>query len=134
MPTASHGRPTRILLVDDDLPLVQGLSAGLRSGGCEVVGSVSYADARERLRDESFDVLLTDIRLGAFNGLQLAVIARQSHADLRIIVMSGFDDVVLRAEAAALQADYLVKPVCFSQILELAAVGETEPIQPDTPL
>lgn len=119
MHTASGDRPTRILVVDDDESLLNGLATGLESGGCEVVASATYEDARERLRHEQFDVLLTDVRLGAFNGLQLAVIARQAHDDLRIIVMSGFDDAVLRAEATALGAPYLVKPVYFSQLLEL---------------
>jgi two-component system response regulator YesN len=61
---------------------------------------------------------LTDVRLGAFNGLQLAVVARDLHPDIRIIIYSGFDDPVLRAEAERLDATYLVKPIPFSELLE----------------
>ena len=132
MHTASSGSPTRILVVDDDPALLQGLAYALESGGCDVVSSSTYADAREHLRAEQFDVLLTDVRLGAFNGLQLAVIARQAHPELRIIVMSGFDDAVLRADAADLGATYLVKPVYFSRIMELACASEPA-FHPESP-
>lgn len=64
-------------------------------------------------------MLLTDVRLGAFNGLQLAVIARDAHPEMQIIVFSGFDDPVLREEAGHLGATYVVQPVTSSDLLKL---------------
>ena len=56
------------------------------------------------------------MRLGAFNGLQLIVTG-----DLHIptIVVSGFDDAVLQADARAFGAEYLVKPVTAASLLDL---------------
>ena len=53
----------------------------------------------ERCGSTAFDALITDVRLGAFNGLQLAVMARDTHPEIRVIVFSGFDDPVLRSDA-----------------------------------
>ena len=109
----------RLLIVDDDRSLLNAMNSAFLAAGREVVASSTFEDARDRLRTESFDVLLTDVRLGAFNGLQLAVIARDLHPAMRILVFSGFDDTVLRAEAEQLGATYLVKPVTSRYLLDV---------------
>jgi DNA-binding response OmpR family regulator len=111
--TAEHttGARLRVFVVDDEPALAESLKLGLQNHGHDVEMSRSFEDARRRLLAETFDVLITDVRLGAFNGLQLAVIARGNNPAMRIVVFSGFDDPVLREEATALDATYLVKPV-----------------------
>ncbi len=113
--------PTRsILIVDDDLQLLEALALAFRSAGQEgVVASDNFEDAKRALRTHQFDVLLTDVRLGAFNGLQLAVLARDLYPGIQLIVFSGFDDPVLKEEARRLGAQYLVKPVSGSYLLAL---------------
>lgn len=109
-----------ILIVDDDLSLLDALERALtQAGQRRVVALGSFADARRALHTERFDVLITDVRLGAFNGLQLAVLGRDQNPDIQLIVFSGFDDPVLRQEAERLGAVYLVKPVTSRQLLEL---------------
>lgn len=111
--TAEHttGTRLRVFVVDDEPALAESLKLGLQNHGHDVEMSRSFEDARRRLLAGSYDVLITDVRLGAFNGLQLAVIARGNNPSMRIVVFSGFDDPVLREEATALNATYLVKPV-----------------------
>ena len=109
----------RVLVVEDEPALLDGMTAALELGGRQVVGCRTFEDARHRLLTEDFDILVTDVRLGAYNGIQLAVIARNKNADIGIIVFSGFDDPVLRGEAARVGAHYLVKPVSAEQLLEL---------------
>jgi FixJ family two-component response regulator len=53
-------------------------------------------------------VLLVDVRLGAFNGLQLVAMAERP---IPTIVMTGHDDVALRAAAERMGAEFLVKPI-----------------------
>ena len=111
---------TSILIVDDDLSLLDALESALKQEGQrEVVALGAFADARRALHTDRFDVLITDVRLGAFNGLQLAVLARDQNPEIQLIVFSGFDDPVLRQEAERLGAVYLVKPVTSRQLLEL---------------
>ena len=107
----------RVLIVDDDFSLLEALSRVLRDGGLEVVAHSTFEGGREAIRTGQFDALLTDVRLGAFNGIQLAVVARDTDPNIRIIVFSGFDDPVLRSDAEHLDALYLVKPVTGGQML-----------------
>ena len=115
--TASERR--RILVVDDQPTVLEGVELFFSGAGHEVTACSTFAEARRALQTSTYDLLLTDIRLGAFNGLQLALIARQQDARIRIAVFSGIDDAVLREEANRLSATYLVKPVGGHQLLEL---------------
>ncbi len=114
-----EGRRVRILIVDDDAPLLEVLQRAFQNAGAEVVAHSTFEGARRALQDDTFDALLTDVRLGAFNGLQLAVISRDAHPEIRVIVFSGFDDPVLRSEAERVGATYVVKPVTTDILLEL---------------
>lgn len=124
---AAKSVPTalRILIVDDDTGLLDAMQRSLRDSVKTVVACDSFEKARQVLKDQSFDALITDVRLGAFNGLQLAVMARDMHPNMRLVVFSGFDDPVLRADAEQIGAIYLVKPVASSEILRLLDQRET---------
>jgi len=111
-------RSRRVLVVDDEPSLLDAVTHAFERAGLEVVACRSFEDARSRILEEEFDALVTDVRLGAFNGLQLAVIARSKSPKLAIVVFSGFDDPVLRAEALDLGASYLVKPVTGEQLMQ----------------
>jgi DNA-binding response OmpR family regulator len=113
-----HTRARRVLVVDDEPALLDAVKYAFERAGLEVVACRSFEDARARILDEEFDALVTDVRLGAFNGLQLAVIARNRLPNLAIVVFSGFDDPVLREEASGLGAAYLVKPVTGERLLQ----------------
>jgi FixJ family two-component response regulator len=65
------------------------------------------------------DVLVTDIRLGEYNGLQLVVQAGTLDRAPSVIVTSGYEDPVLAAEAARLGATFLRKPVQPSELIAL---------------
>jgi DNA-binding NtrC family response regulator len=109
----------RLLIVDDDVSLLDAMERALRDSLRLVVACDSFEKARQMLKDQPFDALITDVRLGAFNGLQLAVMARDMYPNMRLIVFSGFDDPVLRADAEQIGAAYLVKPVASVDLLKL---------------
>src|SRR5438128_12404308 len=98
--TEQVGKET-ILLVDDDVRLLEAIEMALVARGKQVEACSTFEAGRRALRNGRFDALITDVRLGAFNGLQLAVIARDEQPHIRIIVFSGFEDPVLKTEAAA---------------------------------
>ena len=124
--SSSSALQLRLLIVDDDIGLLDAMKRSLRESVQTVVACDSFERAhgdperaRQTLKDQQFDALITDVRLGAFNGLQLAVMARDMHPDMRLIVFSGFDDPVLRADAEQIGATYLVKPVVSGELLKL---------------
>ncbi len=110
-----------VLIVDDEPALLEGMEMAFAQAGLEVFSCRTFETAREKLLAAHFDVLVTDVRLGPFNGLQLAVIAHLKQPDMKIIVFSGFDDPVLRSEAVRLGAIYVVKPVSSEHLLRLMA-------------
>lgn len=115
----SPAQQLRLLIVDDDVSLLDAMHRALKESVQRIVACNSFEVARQTLKDEPFDALITDVRLGAFNGLQLAVMARDMYPDIKLIVFSGFDDPVLRADAEQIGATYLVKPVGSMVLLKL---------------
>ena len=109
----------KILIVDDDASLLDALERSFLEAGQDVRAYSKFEEARRVLQSTRFDALITDVRLGAFNGLQLAVIGRDTYPDMRLIVFSGFDDPVLRTEAEHVGATYIVKPVTGAQLLHI---------------
>lgn len=122
--TPSSAKELKLLIVDDDTGLLGAMSRALKDS-VSVVACDSFERARQTLKDEAFDALVTDVRLGAFNGLQLAVMARDMYPHIRLIVFSGFDDPVLRADAEQIGATYLVKPVASGELLRLLDSSKT---------
>jgi DNA-binding response OmpR family regulator len=125
MPMSSTAHRQKILIVDDDPSLLEALERSFLEAGQDVVAHDSFEEARRTLQTTRFDALITDVRLGAFNGLQLAVIGRDTYPDIRLIVFSGFDDPVLRTEAEHVGATYMVKPVTGAKLLEVLRESET---------
>jgi DNA-binding response OmpR family regulator len=107
-----HGR---VLIVDDDESCLSGMKQLVEMAGHEAVAVSTFEEGKRVLRHGAPDMLIADVRLGSFNGLQLIA---TSAINIPVIVISGFDDVVLQAEARAMGADYLVKPVSPSILLE----------------
>jgi len=107
-----------ILLVEDDDATRIGLSTLLERAGYDVVASESVQEGRSILEEDPPDLLITDVRLGAFNGLQLLAM---SPRPIPTIVTTGFPDPVLEAEARQLGAKFLLKPVEPADLLALVA-------------
>lgn len=123
------GGNRRALVVDDDVQVLSLLKRWLEDAGYDVSTTVSFADAKLLIESDKPDVLVVDVRLEAFNGIQLAVRARAERFDTRIAIVSGFDDPVLRREAMACAAAFLLKPLNRAELLQ--ALGAAEP--PDPP-
>lgn len=105
-----------ILVVDDDLEYLAVTKDLLEHGGHKVQLASTFEEGRRALREDTPDLLIADVRLGAYNGLQLIATGRER---IRSIIVSGFDDSVLQAEARAFGAEYLVKPVAAAALLGL---------------
>ncbi|MEO8259508.1 MAG: response regulator [Acidobacteriota bacterium] len=111
--------PKQVLIVDDDEAVLGMFTGILRNAGHEVTSFSRFESAKSYLSASKPDVLISDVRLGAFNGLQLVVYAKLEHPDMIAIVLTGFDDPVLRTEAAHAGASYLVKPIESQRLLDL---------------
>ena len=67
------------------------------------------------------DLLITDVRLGVYNGLQLLMRGRMVNPRLQAIVVTGYADQIVRREAVYLQAEHLEKPVDADRLLQVVS-------------
>jgi DNA-binding NtrC family response regulator len=108
----------RLLIVEDDKTTLSGWVELLGGAGYQVTGVSSYEQALEQLGHMP-DLLITDVRLGVYNGLQLIVRGRMVNPDLQAIVVTGYADQVVFREAVHLHAEHLEKPVDIDRLLLL---------------
>lgn len=100
-----------IVVVEDDMQMLTFMVELLRAAGYAVTGATTYEEARHVLACHAADLLITDVRLGAHNGLQLLVRARSAATKMPVIVVTGFADPVIQNETERLDGVYFEKPV-----------------------
>jgi DNA-binding response OmpR family regulator len=105
------------LVVDDSQAVLDLVSRILAAAGFDVAAHSRFEEARAYLRTAAPDIIVTDVRLGSFNGLQLVLQARERRPDICALVISGFNDPVLREEAARYGAPFLLKPFSADELL-----------------
>ncbi len=100
-----------MLFVDDELPLRSVVTRLLSRRGVDVVSVGDAVSAVERLREEPFDLLLTDFQMPDMDGFALLAHVREHHPDLPAIMMTGHASVQHAVQAMSGGAvDYLPKP------------------------
>ena len=108
---------THVLVVDDEPQVLEYLTSALTRSGYLATPCAKYEDAKAALAAGRPDLLLTDIRLGAYNGLQLAILATQKYPGTPVIILTGYEDPTLREEAARAGAMFVIKPVTLEDLL-----------------
>jgi DNA-binding NtrC family response regulator len=110
----------KVLLVDDDINICRTLNLSLRSLGCEVTQAHSVGTATERLESATFDLILTDFRMGETTGTDLIREARKQGSQALIAVMTAFASIDNAIEVTREGAfDYLPKPFTRAQLEHL---------------
>ena len=111
------GVPYRILIVEDHEATRRGLRALLTNAGYVVLSASTFAEGRRSLSEQAPDLLIADVRLGEYNGLQLVATAPFAVPG---IIVTGFPDPVLESEALRLGAHYMTKPIAAEALLTLS--------------
>ncbi len=102
----------RVLVVDDEEGVRTFLAESLERAGHEVTQVADGAAAVRAVREEPFDVVLTDLRMPGTDGMVVVRTVRTEQPDVEVIVLTAFGDVTTAVEAMKLGAfDYLEKPV-----------------------
>lgn len=114
--SAVQSMPHRILIVDDDEPTRAGLAMLLEDAGYETITASTVPAAMKLLSDAHPDLLLVDIRLDEYNGLHLVAVRPEP---IPAIVLTGFADPAIEADARRLGAEFLLKPIAPSALTSL---------------
>lgn len=108
----------RILIVDDELSIVEVLSTLLRKGQHTVVSASCAKEALKLLKEDVFDLMITDIRLPGMSGIDLMAKARELQSQMAIITMTAYADVENAVAAMRNGAfDYITKPFKFEELM-----------------
>jgi two-component system, cell cycle response regulator CpdR len=101
----------KILVAEDDSDMRRFLVRALAAAGYEVTSFDNGRSAYERLREEPFELLLTDIVMPEMDGIELARRATEIDPDLKVMFITGFAAVALNAaNQAPKEAKVLSKP------------------------
>ncbi|MCP4347913.1 MAG: response regulator [Desulfobacterales bacterium] len=79
----------KILVVDDDKPLLRMLERFFQRQGYDFFGAANCKEASEILKKEKIDLVFSDIRLEEESGIELCREIRKKHPELYIAAMSG---------------------------------------------
>ena len=110
--------PKRVLVVDDDPELRQFLRQELMADGYACAEAASAAQALNRLRGETWDLVLLDWTLPDFSGVDLCRRLRQGSDWTPVLMLTAHDDVAERVQALDAGADdYLTKPFSIDELL-----------------
>ena len=106
-----------ILIADDDSSTRKGLRLFLETEGHVVQDAADGQIAAEILERESFDLLLSDVKMPHMDGLALLAQVREHHADLPVLMMTAYATVEEAVKALQNGAmDYLTKPLNLNEL------------------
>jgi signal transduction histidine kinase len=112
----------RLLIVDDEAAQMQALCDTLQQEGFDTRGFTSGTAAVAALREQPFDLLLTDLMMPQIDGIMLLRACHEVDRDLACIVMTGHATVPTAVEALKAGAlDYVLKPFRVNNII--TAIG-----------
>lgn len=90
---------TKVLLVDDDLPILDTLKKVLAREGLEITATITPEEALQRLRQEAFAVIISDFRMPGMDGITLLEKAQEISPDTVRLMLTGHTDTALALEA-----------------------------------
>ena len=121
-----------ILIVEDDITFSLMLTTWLGKKGFVVRSSSSVSDAKRKLGEEAFDLVISDLRLPDSDGIDLLKWLKSTHPSLPLIMMTSYAEIQTAVQAMKLgAADYIAKPLnpdeLLGKIKELVRVEEKAP-------
>jgi diguanylate cyclase (GGDEF)-like protein/PAS domain S-box-containing protein len=107
----------RILILDDEKPIVDVLTQHLQTQGYECVGVHSPGEALRLLEQNEFHLLICDVSLPEIDGNEVAEQAKKISPRLRVVMITGLGEVAFAIQAIRQGADdYVLKPFNLNEI------------------
>lgn len=114
-----HGKQAKVLVVDDERDMLTLLTKVLvKKGGYDVTAATSAEEALERMRGDSPDVVLTDIKMPGMDGLALLQQIGMIDPAVTTILMTGYGTIGMAVQALKDGAyDFIEKPFDNERII-----------------
>ena len=109
--------PVRVLIVDDDEGHAQAVADSLARINCECTVAGSGERGAQLIHSESWDVVVTDLRMGEVDGLEILRLTKQELPDAEVIVLTGHGSIASAVTAMQHGAyTYLTKPLDIGEL------------------
>ena len=128
--------PLRVLIVDDDPGMRDGMALSLKRSGFICEQARSGEDALRMTRPGAYDAVVTDLRMTGMDGLQLMARLKALDAALPVLLVTAFGSLETAREAMRLGAfDYLTKPFSPDELVAAVrkAVRAEDRLKPEEP-
>jgi DNA-binding response OmpR family regulator len=101
----------RILLVDDEEIIHASVRKSLKRGDWTIDGAMNAREALALLREDTFDLVISDLMMPGMDGLELLAEIRASIGDVPVIMLTGYATIRTAVKAMEIGAfDYIAKP------------------------
>ncbi|MBN1772129.1 MAG: response regulator transcription factor [Deltaproteobacteria bacterium] len=108
----------KILIVEDDRSLRDGLALNLKAGGYQVLTAGDGPEGLRRAFDDAPDLLVLDIMLPGLSGLEILQELRERQVEVPVLILSARDQLPQKLEGFGLGADdYVTKPFDLKELL-----------------
>jgi len=111
------GMPIRVLIVDDDEAHAQAVAESLNRVGCDCTVASSGQRGSQLIESETFDVVVTDLKMDEIDGLMILQRAKEELPDAEVIVLTGHGSI--NSAVTAMQHGaytYLTKPLDINEL------------------
>tara|TARA_R110002051_G_scaffold145817_2_gene218773 strand:- start:2667 stop:4013 length:1347 start_codon:yes stop_codon:yes gene_type:complete len=121
----------KILIIEDDAAFCQMLQKFLTKKDYQVATSFNAEDGIEKFKNDNFDIVITDLRLPNYDGIQLLSDIKKINPKIPVLVMTGYAEVSTAVKAMKKGAfDYISKPFTPEEILMVISNALQQKSQP----
>ena len=107
----------KILVVEDDRDLLRSVCAFLGSSGYEAIGCTSAEDAFDKMYENTFDLIVSDVMMPEIDGYEFARTVRETDREIPILFMTARDDIASKQRGFTIGVDdYMVKPIDLDEL------------------
>ena len=107
----------KILVAEDEEITLRNILDTLEENDFEAFGTTDGAEALKKMENESFDVLITDIKMPGIDGIELLEKVKKKHLETEVIIITGFGSIGSAVEAMKKGAfDYITKPFDLDEL------------------
>ncbi|NTW22863.1 response regulator [Candidatus Falkowbacteria bacterium] len=112
----------KVLIVDDEEIVVQGIKKGLEFAGFYVKTAIGGENAINILKDELFDLVIVDLVMPGMNGVETCKAVKKISSKIEVLLLSGYPQEIERLQMSFVEAGgkdlYLRKPLLVDEVKE----------------
>lgn len=115
-------RKIEIMVLDDEAIVGARLQPSFEKAGYHVESFVDSRKAMKRLREKTFDIVVTDLKMSYVDGMEIHRFAKELHPETIVIIITGFATVEIAREALRSGVyDFIAKPFKISHLRDVIA-------------